>query len=444
MTDVRHIAESFAEVLVATAADPPAIVARCEQLLGRRYHWLIALAERYTARYPPQRLRPRKRDVVNWLLADTGFERACMRYRLRIKQVSPADIEMAPIAAAVHWPIECSLHGLGQLCDWLHLLPGDLQWYVDAKRLSANSSVASLWHYHYRILAKRFGQVRLIESPKPRLKAMQAEILEAILNHVPPHAAAHGFRQRHSIRTFAAPHVGHSVVIKLDLCDFFPSVRLPHVRAIFRAIGYPEPVSDALAGLCTTVTPWRIWEWQQQRLTADSQRAQWFLYSQPHLPQGAPTSPALANLAAYRLDCRLTGLAQAAGARYSRYADDLAFSGDQSLARFASSFITQVMAIVQDEGFRVNYHKTRVMRHGTQQRIAGVVVNQRINGSRGDFDRLKATLVNCLRLGPATQNRDAHANFRSHLQGRISHWTMLNPQKGQRLTAIFDQIRWAD
>jgi RNA-directed DNA polymerase len=165
-------------------------------------------------------------------------------------------------------------------------------------------------------------------------------------------------------------------------------------------------------------------------------------HTRPHLPQGAPTSPALANVCAFRADCRLTGLARSAGAEYTRYADDLAFSGGEEFARGIERFSTHVAAVLFEEGFTVNHRKTRIMRQGVRQRLAGLVVNQRMNVMRSDFDRLKATLNNCVRLGAESQNRAAHAHFRAHLIGRIGWVESINPAKGQRLRALFDQIAW--
>jgi len=165
-------------------------------------------------------------------------------------------------------------------------------------------------------------------------------------------------------------------------------------------------------------------------------------YSRPHLPQGAPTSPALANLCTYRVDCRLAGLAKSAGAEYTRYADDLAFSGSEALERRIERFSTHVAAILLEEGFAVNHRKTRIMRRGVRQHLAGLVANQHVNVIRSDFDRLKATLTNCVRLGPESQNRDARSHFRLHLDGRVAFVEMVNPARGARLRRILEQIRW--
>lgn len=166
------------------------------------------------------------------------------------------------------------------------------------------------------------------------------------------------------------------------------------------------------------------------------------LYTRPHLPQGAPTSPALANLCACRMDCRLDGLARSVGAQYTKYADDLAFSGGESLERCVTRFAAHLVAIAHEEGFRVNYRKTRIMRQGVRQLLAGLVTNQHANVSRKDVDLLKATLTNCVWLGPETQNRNSHPYFRLHLEGRISFVQSINPARGARLRALFDRIQW--
>jgi hypothetical protein len=166
------------------------------------------------------------------------------------------------------------------------------------------------------------------------------------------------------------------------------------------------------------------------------------LFGDPHLPQGAASSPALANLCAYRLDCRLAALARSAGAAYTRYADDLAFSGGPELERCARRFHVHVCRIALEEGFEVHTRKTRFMRQGVRQQLAGVVVNSRPNLRRADYDRLKAILHNCVRHGPQSQNRDGHSDFRAHLAGRVAYWRWLNPERGARLRALFDRVAW--
>ena len=160
----------------------------------------------------------------------------------------------------------------------------------------------------------------------------------------------------------------------------------------------------------------------------------------PHLPQGSPASPALANLAAFRLDCRLRGYAEAAGAVYTRYADDLLFSGGPELRRAADALLTRIGAIAIEEGFEVNWRKVRVQTQAMSQRAVGLVLNQKPSVPREQFDQLKAILHNISRHGSASQNREGHPDFEAHLRGRIAHFEHIQPARGARLKALFDAI----
>jgi hypothetical protein len=228
----------------------------------------------------------------------------------------------------------------------------------------------------------------------------------------------------------------------MDLEDFFPSLSGARIQAFFRAAGYPETVADLLGGICTNAPPGEIWRELGPEIDPVQLREARSLYSRPHLPQGAPSSPGLANICAHRLDCRLRGLARSAGVEYTRYADDLAFSGGEAFETCVDRFASHTAAVLLEEGYSVHHRKTRILRQGVRQHLAGLVTNQRINVVRADFDRLKATLNNCLHYGPDSQNREAHRSFRSHLQGRIEFVKMVNPTKGLRLREMFDQIQW--
>jgi hypothetical protein len=107
-------------------------------------------------------------------------------------------------------------------------------------------------------------------------------------------------------------------------------------------------------------------------------------------------------------------------------------------------FLAQAAAIAAEEGFRVHHRKTRVMRQGVRQQVAGVVVNRKPNYARDEFDRLKAILTNCRRLGPESQNREGHLSFREYLTGRVEHVRTLNAPRGGKLRVILDAIQWPD
>jgi retron-type reverse transcriptase len=373
------------------------IVARAARTFGRQPRWLRPLARRYLTAFAG-RTRPRRRDVIQFLLRDRSAARFS---RLPVANWLPAPQRMQPVEAASHWDLPV-LETIGDLAAWLECEPGELDWFADLKGLlSRRGASPRLRHYHYRVLQKRSGGQRLIEAPKPRLKEIQRRILTSILDKVPAHPAVHGFVRGRSIQTFAAPHVGQPVVLRMDLQDFFPSFPGARVQTVFRTFGYPESVADLLGGICTNATPRDVWPHREP-------------FDRPHLPQGAPTSPALANICTYRADCRLAGLARSDGVAYTRYADDLAFSGDADFDRFS----IHAAAILNEEGLNVNHRKTRVMHQGVRQHLAGLVTNDKLNVIRADYDCLKAILTNCIRTGPANQNREAHPDFHTHLQGR--------------------------
>ena len=436
----------LANAILSGEQEKDAIVTRLGHVLGRNWPWIRPLAGRYLETFTG-RTRPRRREVASFLRLDSGFFEACHQHKRQIRilhRIAGPQL-MRPVAAAQTWPI-ARIETIGALADWLELDSSELGWLADLKALGYKRPQPRLEHYHYRLLAKATGSVRLIETPKPRLKNLQQRILAAILDNVPTHPAVHGFVKGRSIQTFAAPHVGQRVVLRMDLENFFPTFPGARVQSFFRTIGYPEPVADLLGGIATNCVPRTAWSEmiKQPGFALDLQEL-WrvrAMYARPHLPQGAPTSPSLANLCSYRLDCRLSGLAQSAGAVYTRYADDLAFSGGEKFEHSATRFTTQVAVILMEEGFTVHHRKTRIMRQSVRQHLAGLVTNQRLNVRRSDFDLLKAILTNCIRHGPDSQNREAHPHFREHLAGRIGFIESINTEKGRRLRAIFDQIAW--
>ncbi len=149
----------------------------------------------------------------------------------------------------------------------------------------------------------------------------------------------------------------------------------------------------------------------------------------PHLPQGAPTSPALANLVTFSLDRRLAGLAHSFGGEYTRYVDDLTFSGAGRLRNGRAAFVEQVASIVAAEGFRLVDSKTVVLGSSGRQQALGAVVNSRPTLPRRERDALRALLHNCAVHGWRTQARD-RADFAAHVRGRVAHANGLDPAFG--------------
>ena len=319
---------------------------------------------------------------------------------------------------------------------WLKIPLRTLAWLGDYHRNNAVEKVQKKQHYHYKFVSKRSGKgQRLIEAPKPILKTIQNRILHEILDRVPAHAAAHGCVKGRSIQSNAARHTGKYAVIKVDLENFYPKIRFKRVVTVFRGMGYCNEAAHWLARLCTNRVP------HDFKLPNYSDE----YYRERHLPQGAPTSPMLSNLAAFPLDIRMSGLAKKFGVTYTRYVDDMTFSADEKFMRGKSSnwLIRYIKGIIRDEKFTWNGAKKKIIRRGQRQIVTGLTVNQKPNVSRKEFDRLKAILNNCAHKGPATQNRDKHENFQAHLRGRIAFVASINPEKAQRLQKVFDRIVWS-
>ena len=438
---------TLARSILAGDSAADAVSARMRRTLGEDWRWIGNLAGRYARAFGGHvfgnKTRPKRRDVIEFLRADDGLNYAKHKYKdkLRIAEWVTEPARMEPVRAAREWAVP-RIESVGELAAWLNMSDTELEWFADLKRMNARSVTGELQHYHYRVLAKKSGNIRLIEAPKEKLRELQRVILREILEQIPAHAAAHGFVKRRSIKTFAAPHVGRRVVLRMDLRDFFPSISGPRVQALFRTVGYPDAVAERLGGICTNAAPRGIWKTLGKELDPLAMAEARALYAQPHLPQGAPTSPALANICSWRVDCRLSGLANAVGATYTRYADDLAFSGDEEFERRMERFALRVAVILHDEGFQVHHRKTRIMRQGVRQYLAGIVTNERLNVMRGDFDKLKAILTNCVRHGAESQNRERHPAFRQHLNGRVGFVEMVNPKKGTRLRRIYEKIEW--
>jgi RNA-directed DNA polymerase len=439
MSSRTILARNLAAAFLAGAWSPRALAGRGATACGKRHRWLTSLARRAHAAFPNSARPPSDRSLTAFLLADKGFQRAWARHcaleENLLQRVYWSPAAMAPTA----WPVP-ALASPAALAEWLGLDLGELDWFADCQRREPRSPPGPLRHYTYRWRTTR-GKARLLEVPKSRLKAVQRRLLHELLDHVPAHDAAHGYCRGRSLVTYVAPHAGQRIVLHFDLREFFPSVSSARVRALFRTVGYPETVARLLTGLCTNSVPADALDARPVVGAAPAEGARRRL-SFPHLPQGAPTSPALANLCAHRLDCRLAGLARSAGAAYTRYADDLVFSGDEALERCARNFHVHVCRIALEEGFEVNTRKSHFMRQGVRQQVAGVVLNVRPNVRRREVDRLKAILTNCVRQGPQGQDREGRVDFRLHLAGRIAHVAQINPARGERLRRLFEQIAW--
>ena len=430
-TTRKALGSALAAAFLAGPWEQAGLTARAQAALRPRPRWIRRIvAEVLEYHHRPPLDRPRELAAFVEVLLE----------RLRSPGApAPPRIVHVPVFATEmgrrRFPVPV-LDSPGDLAVLLDLATGTLGWLADARGLERRVADERLRRYRYVLVARRGGgPPRVLEAPKPRLKAIQRRLLREILESIPPHDAAHGFRRGHSARTHAAAHTGRRVVIRLDLEDFFASVGAGRVFGILRSAGYPEGVAHALTALTTNTVPFEVTD----ALAHHRLRRR---LASPHLPQGAPTSPVLANLCAFSLDRRLSGLAASLGAHYTRYADDLAFSGGAGVLRRAEALRAGAAAIARDEGFRVNEAKSQLMSRAGRQRLGGVVVNAHPNVAREEYDALKAILRNAALRGPEGENRAGHPDFRAHLLGRVAWVASLNPARGERLRERFDAIDW--
>ena len=353
--------------------------------------------------------RPRKPKLMSATEANRLFS-ATLRTRSRALRDLLHDEEQLARYGLPVWTNEA------EVAEALGISVGTLRGY------SVHRECERVRHYVTFEIPKRNGDSRLIMAPKRRLRRLQRQLHEQLVSKLPVSEHAHGFRKGRCIATNAEPHVGKAVVVRYDLRDFFPSVHVGRVRGLLVAYGYSYPVATTLAVLMT--------ESERQPVEVDGT-----LFHVPvgsrHCVQGAPTSPGLCNAVALRLDRRLAGLARSLGFSYTRYADDLTFSGDdtnkiQGLERL-------VGRIVQDEGFALNRDKTRVMRRAGRQRVAGVTVNTILGLSRRERRRLRAAIHQL----PANDD----PAYEQHVRGRLAYLRMLNADQADAVAGLLPARR---
>jgi len=325
-------------------------------------------------------------------------------------------------ATAAHRPEVLAQNGLPNLADRDQLARALKASRAQLDWLAFPESEAEPRHYVAFAIPKRSGGYRVLYAPKRKLKDAQRWVHREILAKTCAAEPAHGFVQGRSFHTNAAPHAGKDIVITFDIENFFPSITYRRVRGIFQSLGYGEDVAIPLAMLCTVKPAEKVRE---------------FVGGQRHrmLPQGAPTSPALANLACRHLDARLAGLAAKFGCTYTRYADDLTFSGDAVFEKSLKRFLPLFHAILRAEGFRVNRKKTHFARRGARQEVTGLVVNDGPSVPREYRRTLRAILHNARKTGIEAQNREKHPHFAHALRGRIEFVRATHPQLAAKLLA---------
>lgn len=430
MNYLHWIASCLADAILTGSFTKDAIHYHISETLAEQPLWIDKLCRYLVKKAIKDPALQNKAMLVHTIANFIPFAESCRQQKIVIRKVTLQKPRPSQALNPAVPPLKTQM----DLEQWLGLTSNELLW-MQGHWKSHQHPERPNHHYRYRWIEKSDGSQRLLEIPKYHLKQLQKRIHQHILKQVQPHPSAHGFCQGRSCLTYVSDHLQQPMLIKFDLKDFFPSVDFRKVYRVFSELGYDPDIARILTHLTTHGTPWSILDKEGNRMNMGH-------YHQPHLPQGAPSSPLLANLAAYHLDKRLQGLATHLGLQYSRYADDGAMSGPRLSSAAIDRLHATIAAIALEEGFTLNTRKTKVLGQGQQQRLTHIVVNQKPNLPRREYDQLKAILFNCARFGHASQNRERHTNFAEQLHGRITYAAQLNPDKAAKLWHLYEKIHW--
>ena len=232
---------------------------------------------------------------------------------------------------------------------------------------------------------KKSGGVRIITAPNAGLKAIQTCLNYIFQLCYKPNSHAFGFVPGKSVVDNAKMHIGQNYIYNIDLKDFFPSVESGRVykRLMSKPFNLNSEIASFIADLCS-----HTMEVERKNNQGDFEKV-----VRAVLPQGAPTSPMLTNIVCERLDRKLSRLAQNHNVKYSRYADDITFSGMHNAFDNNSSFVLKMQEIIVKEGFTINDKKTRLQKHCVRQEVTGLIVSQdRVNVTKRYIKELRGIL----------------------------------------------------
>ena len=280
---------------------------------------------------------------------------------------------------------------------------------INAKTLYAVSNNLGK-HYHKANLPKKSGGYRKLSVPDEILKAIQRQISEVLLIHMPVSKYAKAYRFGSSTLRNAKHHVGKQVVLKLDILHFFDSIRYSTVKdKVFPEKIYAEPLRILLTMLC---------------------------YHKDALPQGAPSSPAITNIILYEFDELMGQWCQERDIAYTRYCDDMTFSSDFD----PSEVIRFVRLELKKLGFLLNEQKTKVQRPGQQQAVTGIVVNEKLSISADYRRKLRQDLYYCRKFGIQEHLQKIgleipEETYQMRLLGKVNYVLQVHPDDKDMLDA---------
>lgn len=298
------------------------------------------------------------------------------------------------------------------------LLNNDLPVIFDANHLHIILKMKNIKQDCYQefIITGKKGKKRTIYAPSRSLKIRQRWILDNILYKIPIVDCCEGFIKNHSIYTNAKKHIGYKQNLNIDIRNFFPSITQDMVVGVFREIGYSTDVAIFFAVICC---------------------------HDGRLPQGAPTSPYLANIVCRNMDMRLMEFADNHSIVYTRYADDMTFSGDCEI----DEIYEKIEKIIRENGFSVNTGKTRIYKGNKRKVVTGIIVKENgLSVPRNYKRKLKQEIYYCKKFGVANHlentKSEKKVNFREYLYGKAFYIKMIEPRTGQKFLDELNEIQW--
>lgn len=253
-----------------------------------------------------------------------------------------------------------------------------------------------IYKYHQFEIPKKSGGTRTILSPSKRLKGIQKKLSDVLYEVYPGKDSAHGFSEGKSIVTNAERHLGKKYIFNLDLEDFFGSIHFGRVRNLFKSsvFEFDNTVSTILAQICCFNNV---------------------------LPQGAPTSPVISNMIAWKLDCKLQQLAKITNSTYTRYADDISFSFTCSKRRLPEEIVVlrdgeaspghAITRIIEENGFNINYGKVRLCSKYTRMEVTGLKVNEFPNVPRSFVKQISSILHAWRKFGYEAAEKEFNESY---------------------------------
>ncbi|MFH7004239.1 reverse transcriptase domain-containing protein [Flavobacterium bizetiae] len=265
------------------------------------------------------------------------------------------------------------------------------------KYLKRAVTYTSFYYNDYKILKKN-KTYRIISEPLPSLKEIQVWILENILNEVKVSPYAKAYKQNVKLMENLKFHKKQAKVFTIDLKNFFPSITLDCVNEIFLNLGYSRLIANLLAKLCC---------------------------KENCLPQGSPTSPYLSNIYMIKADEIIANYCLEKKIRYTRYADDLSFSGNFD----ENELMNVVSSIIAEMNLEINYKKVKLMKQGSRQTVTGIVVNEKPQVVFHKRNELRQTMYYIQKFGledHMKHQKILQSNYLEHLLGKINFILQLN------------------